>query len=650
MKEGSAEPSKADSLRGFVTERLAAASREILAAVETVVTAYEEEASGLRLEILWQRRQLELLQGTVTVGTEGLPTNRSHGDGLKGQDPTASSSSFSHQSQSDGRKSGSEAQDTIDLSICILNDSKISFLSKNAVKKCPLVSLKCPQGLQWMDFLNLLRSAVPQLAADDQPFDILMLDKKRRLQPLTPEIIRNVRSTGLRKPTLYIRLKTQEEAQKEVPGLQTENSSAMLVCEEVNRLQETRTTFQQHIETEDDRLTMSGEEDSAAEMEARAVDGNEGDIRDANSSWRRDVTNEDEETKVSKLINEGVHHFNGVWVKTENSADFSCKVCKAAEKSEVALVKHAWRHSEEAGSVCGVCGASVQVLKDHLQSEHRTDEGPNCGLAVLHLNEDLKGQPVELTHPPEDNHSSFLSELPSEDSQELQESCHRCPTCQKVFELEARLKAHCRTHSTCKTYLCGVCGKFLSSNRALSRHKMTHSGERPHRCKICKRGFKLVTTLKQHEKIHADRERPYLCDVCCKMFLTSKQLLIHMRTHTDEKPYHCNRCGKGFTTRGPLTIHMRVHTGETPYRCPHCGWSFKRKTHLDDHVTIHTGAKPYVCGICGKTCARRTYLTVHMRTHNGERPYKCSLCEKAFTQSHCLKTHMKSHKGAEAAL
>uniref|UniRef100_A0A3Q2DFK3 Zinc finger protein 239-like n=1 Tax=Cyprinodon variegatus TaxID=28743 RepID=A0A3Q2DFK3_CYPVA len=188
-------------------------------------------------------------------------------------------------------------------------------------------------------------------------------------------------------------------------------------------------------------------------------------------------------------------------------------VAKDCYETNIALVKHAWRHSEEAGSVCGVCGASVQVLKDHLQSEHRTDEGPNCGLAVLHLNEDLKGQPVELTHPPEDNHSSFLSELPSEDSQELQESCHRCPTCQKVFELEARLKAHCRTHSTCKTYLCGVCGKFLSSNR----------------------------------------------------------LLIHMRTHTDEKPYHCNRCGKGFTTRGPLTIHMRVHTGETPYRCPHLG-------------------------------------------------------------------------------
>ncbi|XP_024143503.1 zinc finger protein 569 isoform X2 [Oryzias melastigma] len=217
---------------------------------------------------------------------------------------------------------------------------------------------------------------------------------------------------------------------------------------------------------------------------------------------------------------------------------------------------------------------------------------------------------------------------------------------QDLLQLDEELKAHSRTRTKTKTYMCGVCGKVLSNNRSLSRHKKTHSAERPHTCQVCGRGFKLPTTLKQHEKIHTHRERSFLCDVCCKMFLTSKQLLVHMRTHTNEKPFHCEQCGRGFTTRGPLTVHMRVHTGETPYRCPYCGWSFKRKTHLDNHLAVHTGAKPFVCGICGKTCARKTYLTVHMRTHNGERPYKCGACGKGFTQSHCLKTHLKSHQAA----
>uniref|UniRef100_A0A3Q3WCL0 C2H2-type domain-containing protein n=1 Tax=Mola mola TaxID=94237 RepID=A0A3Q3WCL0_MOLML len=192
---------------------------------------------------------------------------------------------------------------------------------------------------------------------------------------------------------------------------------------------------------------------------------------------------------------------------------------------------------------------------------------------------------------------------------------------QKVLELEEELKDHFGTPTKRRTYLCGECGKSLCDYRSLCRHRMTHSEERPHGCQVCGRRFKLPWTLRQHEKIHTDRERSYLCDVCCKMFLTSKQLQIHLRTHTNEKPYHCGECGKGFTTKGPLTIHMRVHTGETPYRCPDCGWSFKRKCHLDNHMRVHSGNKPFVCGICGKACARKTYLTVHMRTHNGERPF-----------------------------
>ncbi|XP_026011886.1 gastrula zinc finger protein XlCGF46.1-like [Astatotilapia calliptera] len=335
-------------------------------------------------------------------------------------------------------------------------------------------------------------------------------------------------------------------------------------------------------------------------------------------------------------------------------ANLSCLVCGALHMSEVMLVKHAWSHGNDPGSVCGACGErseSVEVLKDHLQSRHKTDDCHICGesfLSALSLDEHVACHSGEKPYKCDVCHNEFALKASLEDHRKLHEEGkrHKCHTCHKVFELKEQLKAHHRTHTNRKTHLCGVCGKSLCDYRSLSRHKMTHSGERPHSCKICGRRFKLPGTLRQHEKIHTNRERSYLCDICCKMFLTSAQLEIHMRIHTNEKPYHCSECGKGFSTKGPLTVHKRVHSGETPYHCPDCGWSFKRKTNLDNHLVLHSGIKPFVCGICGKACARKEYLTVHMRTHNGERPYKCTLCDKAFTQSHCLKNTHEEPPGA----
>lgn len=79
-------------------------------------------------------------------------------------------------------------------------------------KKCPVQELQCPRGLQEDDFVSLLRSTFPQLAADE-PLDFLTTDRTRRLQPLrlktlTPqEVHRAIRSMGT--SALYIRLKVE---------------------------------------------------------------------------------------------------------------------------------------------------------------------------------------------------------------------------------------------------------------------------------------------------------------------------------------------------------------------------------------------------------------------------------------------------------
>lgn len=64
--------SKGEILRSFVTERLAAASREILEAVDGIVAGYEEEALGFKREIERQRRELEaLIQPRVSLSRAG---------------------------------------------------------------------------------------------------------------------------------------------------------------------------------------------------------------------------------------------------------------------------------------------------------------------------------------------------------------------------------------------------------------------------------------------------------------------------------------------------------------------------------------------------------------------------------------------------
>lgn len=83
----------------------------------------------------------------------------------------------------------------------------------SVLKKCPVLKLKFPRGLQEAEFLNQLRATVPQLAGTNKPFDILTSNKRWRLQRLrlkavtAEEIERNITSAGAGKSLLYIRLK-----------------------------------------------------------------------------------------------------------------------------------------------------------------------------------------------------------------------------------------------------------------------------------------------------------------------------------------------------------------------------------------------------------------------------------------------------------
>ncbi|XP_067004016.2 zinc finger protein 585A [Anabrus simplex] len=195
---------------------------------------------------------------------------------------------------------------------------------------------------------------------------------------------------------------------------------------------------------------------------------------------------------------------------------------------------------------------------------------------------------------------------------------------------------------------CKQCSHVSTNREDFLIHKSTHPPP-IFRCRICDKNCRTKMRLMVHERSHT-QEKPFICEYCGKCFRYQNTLRVHLFTHGKiGKVFNCTECDKTFSNRNSLTIHMKSHSSEIPYLCDVCGKTVKHISNFRSHRKLHLDPdfrRRYMCDECGKQLLTRARLVEHKRLHSNELPLACPTCDKRFRTQGQLSQHLQIHVNA----